>query len=307
MPKQKRPFAPVRDGVLEHHKKMTWSEIAVFHHLLNRANRSENKGHVGLCAGLTGRRLAVELGKNRNTTQRALNGLFAKGYIESVSDGFFIPKFNAEVAVIEANSQPNPTKYELPPALIGATGGSNKRHPRVKYEPPPVQIRATSGSNTSHPSLLRDVDVSEDVSEDERSGATAPPGPVHWDGSIQQVVIDEDWLRSEIEDYQHEAGVQLTRREYEHEAEQLRLKLLENTRLRACIRKADGKPSTDSQFKRLATFTAGWFKRAVRMKAERANHPVRASPNSAPARRARTDEALRQVMRETLEEEQREQ
>ena len=132
---------------------------------------------------------------------------------------------------------------------------------------------------------------------------SAPPGPVHWDSAIQNVVIDEDWLRDEIEDYQHEAGVELTRREYEHEAEQLRLKLLADPRLRACIRKANGKPSSESQFKRLATFTAGWFKSAIRMKAERANRPARASPNSAPARRERTDEALRQVMRETLDEE----
>jgi hypothetical protein len=117
-----------------------------------------------------------------------------------------------------------------------------------------------------------------DLGENSVSAPTPAVYAVYWDSTIQNVVINEEWLRDEIGEYQHEAGVELTRPEYEHEAEQLRLKLLEDTRLRACIRKANGKPSGSAQFKRLATYTAGWFRRAVRMKAERTNRPARASP-----------------------------
>lgn len=99
--------------------------------------------------------------------------------------------------------------------------------------------------------------------------------PVYWDEAEQQVVIDEDWLHNEIDNYQTEAGVRLTRKEYEHEAEQLRLKLLADPRLRALMRKANGEPSVESQFKRLATFTAGHFKSAIRQKANREKRPER--------------------------------
>lgn len=294
---QAEGFAPVRDGILEHHSEMSFAEIAVFHHLLNCAVRSERKAEtlgckVGFCPDMTGNRLAAAMGKSRDSVQRALRALACHGkakrrFITRTPDGIMVHNFDGTGAV------------EIPdePAVKQASPD----HGRPEYRPVPAVKQAGAGRNIGQDNR-RDVGDVGDV-----FGANAPqPHPVHWDSAIRNVVIDKGWLRGELEEYQREAGVVLTEPEYEHEAEQLRLELLRDARLRACIRKANGKPSTDSKFKALATYTSGWFKRALRFKAGRAGQS-RASPNSAPARRQRTSDAMKQVMQETLEEEQREQ
>jgi len=88
-------------------------------------------------------------------------------------------------------------------------------------------------------------------------------------------VVNEDWLRAEIGDYTDEAGVEFLRGEYLEELESLRLKLLAEPRLRAVLRKSNGKPSAPSQFKRLESLTVGWFKQAIRRKAKYAHGKAR--------------------------------
>lgn len=159
-----------------------------------------------------------------------------------------------------------PEGKQRPENVTPLSGGS---HSDVTRE----SRRSSSSTASSTASAKR---PSGDLSEIALEVATATH--VHWDAAIQNVVLDEDWLRDEISEFQSEAGAHLTLAEYQHEAEQLRLKLLEDPRLRACIRKANGKPSSPAQFKRLETFTLGWFKRAVRLKAGRQARPARASP-----------------------------
>lgn len=91
---------------------------------------------------------------------------------------------------------------------------------------------------------------------------------VFWEPERNDVVINEDWLKDELTDYTKEAGVTFSRKEYEQAKEDLRLLLLGDSRLRALLKKKDGKPSADSQFKRLATLTVGHFQRAIRNKAK---------------------------------------
>lgn len=152
-----------------------------------------------------------------------------------------------------------------------------------------------------------DPDPDPDPQREDPRGASsdAPLGnpPVYWDNGTRDITIDRDWLRAELAEIQRESGQMLTRGEYDREREALRLKLLETPRQRACLVTQAGKRSKPSQFKALATYTVGWFSRAIRLKAQRANQPARASPNSTQARKERTDAAFREVMAETLEEE----
>ncbi len=106
---------------------MTFAEIAVFHHLLSRANRMGVRGEVGLCAGLGIRQLAIDMGKSRNATKKALRGLESAGYLKLCKDGIFIPKF-----IPTSGSQLDP-----PP-------GQDMTHPRVTNGP-------TSGSHLDPP------------------------------------------------------------------------------------------------------------------------------------------------------------
>jgi hypothetical protein len=273
-PKNAKGYTQVRDGVLEHHESMSFAEIAVFHHLLNCAVRTEQRAtklgcEVGFCPNMSGRRLAEDMGKSRDAVHRALRRLEKAEYITRREDGILVHNFNGnQVAVKQAG--PDHGRPESRPwvAVKPANPGRKTGQPRPENRPP----------------NRRDVGDEGNVGDDlgEVSDFAPESAPVHWDSAIRNVVIDESWLHAEIDDFQNEAGVQLTRAEYEHESEQLRLKLLEDTRLRACIRKADGKPSAESRFKGLATYTSGWFKRAIRMKAQRLNRSARASPRAEP-------------------------
>ena len=99
---------------------------------------------------------------------------------------------------------------------------------------------------------------------------------VHWDNARQAVELDEDWLRSELATLSAEANAVLTRPEFDYELEQLRLRCIADPRLRACLRKQNGKPSAPAQFKRMSSLAVSHFSQAIRNKARRM--PARASP-----------------------------
>ena len=284
MAKQQRPFAPVRDGILEHHARMTWAEIAVFSHLLNRANRTARAGRVGLCAGLTGNKLAKDMRKSREATQRALSGLSStKGphgkrgrYIEVTPEGIIVLNFETN----SVPSGPDASALARIPAGRIPAGGASGPDPSRPYssrvrtgsQPAPGRIPAGSGLDPSRATLLRDGDVSEDV--DDPCGASSAAGDpvVFWDNEKEALSIDEEWLRGEIVEYQEKVGVVLTRKEYELEARRLELELLRDTRRRACIKLAsNGKPSSAKQFKMLRTYTLGRFKEAIQRKHDRSS------------------------------------
>ncbi len=114
---------------------MTFAEIAVFHHLLSRANRMEVRGEVGLCAGLGIRQLAIDMGKSRNATKKALRALESAGYVKLCKDGIFIPKF-----IPTSGSQLDP-----PP-------GQDMTHPRVTNGPTSgSQLDPPPGQDMTHP------------------------------------------------------------------------------------------------------------------------------------------------------------
>lgn len=163
--------------------------------------------------------------------------------------------------------------------------------------------RVSKRSGTTDKDKDKDKEGSFGGASDDAPLETPPVPPVYWDNATRDVVLDRDWLRGELQEIQREAKQVLTVAEYDQEREALRLKLLENPRQRACLLTHAGKRSSPSQFKSMATYTVGWFSRAIRMKAQRACQPARASPNSPQARRERTDAAFREVMAETLEEE----
>ena len=267
---------------------MTWAEIAVFSHLLNRANRSATNGRVGLCAGLTGRKLAKYMNKSREATQRALSGLAGtKGpngprlrYLEISKDGILVLNFEPEAASAPTELEKASALGRLPSGLDpsrwpGSQPGGGGLDPSRKWpgsQPGVARIPAGSGLDPSHPSLLRDVDVSEDV--DVLCGASSAAGDpvVFWDNEKEALSIDEEWLRGEIVEYQEKVGVVLTRKEYELEARRLELELLRDTRRRACIKLAsNGKPSSAKQFKMLRTYTLGRFKEAIQRKHDRSS------------------------------------
>jgi hypothetical protein len=104
------------------------------------------------------------------------------------------------------------------------------------------------------------------------AGQAPPLSPnVYWDTEQNQVVIEKEWLWSKLRDFVKEAGVEFVTDDYEKAREDLRLKLLSDTRLRAVLRKADGEPSKPSQFRRLETYTVTWFETAIRQKAKYQN------------------------------------
>ena len=286
MPKQKRPFAPVRDGILEHHAKMTWAEIAVFHHLLSRANRTETvrSGPIGLCSGLTGNKVAMEMNKSRGATHKALSGLEGTKGPRGIQRRPYIKQSRAGIVVLNFDPDLESAAGQIPAGQIPAGQIPAGQIPAGQIPAGTGQIPATSRPDSSrnrpdsgHPSLLRDVDVSEDVddlsgvADDSGLSELTELGPVHWEGALERLVVDEDWLHDEIDDYQRKAGVQLTRMEYLEMVEDLRMELVRDPRMRACIKLASGKPSSKSQFKRLATYTAGRFLKAIQQKAKRAS------------------------------------
>lgn len=108
--------------------------------------------------------------------------------------------------------------------------------------------------------------------QDSDLGATAPPEKppaVYWDNGIKNAVIDKDWLREELREYSADIGAVLTEVEYGSAAESLRRELLRDPRLRACLLKADGKPSSASKFKAMAAYTVSFFKKELDFKARR--------------------------------------
>jgi hypothetical protein len=121
--------------------------------------------------------------------------------------------------------------------------------------------------------LPETTDTDTDTKESKPLAVQTPPlSPnVYWDTEQNQVAIDKEWLWSKLRDFVKEAGVEFVTDDYEKAREDLRLKLLSDTRLRAVLRKADGEPSKPSQFRRLGTYTVTWFETAIRQKAKYQN------------------------------------
>ena len=141
----------------------------------------------------------------------------------------------------------------------------------------PRRVPGTAKDGTS-PSVSVSVPVSVAVKNlsDSDESALAATKPVHWDNARQAVELNEEWLRSELAPLSGEAGIVLTRSDFDYELEQLRLRCIADPRLRACLRKQNGKPSAPAQFKRMATLAVAHFSQAIRNKAR--HMPARASP-----------------------------
>lgn len=171
-----------------------------------------------------------------------------KAYEKSLKEGLAIPKPNNDLkedvtsSVSVASLQRSSRAGSLDHGLTGSLD------PRCSSGPDEPALVATNGD--------------------------APK--VHWDTARQAVELDEEWLRSELAELSAEANVVLTRPEFDYELEQLRLRCIADSRLRACIRKQDGKPSAPSQFKRMSSLAVSHFSQAIRNKARRM--PARASP-----------------------------
>ena len=95
---------------------------------------------------------------------------------------------------------------------------------------------------------------------------------VYWDSNENDVVINDEWLREQVTSFASEAlgdNQRFTRDDYDAVKEAMRLHLLEEPRMRACLVKSNGKPSAPAQFKRLESTCVTYFKRAIRRKAGR--------------------------------------
>ena len=120
---------------------MSFAEIAVFHHLLNCAVRSEQKAEalgckVGFCPDMTGNRLAAAMGKSRESIHRALRALACHGkarrrFITRTRDGIMVHNFDGsgavevpgEVAVKQASPDHSRPEYRPGVAVKQAAGG----------------------------------------------------------------------------------------------------------------------------------------------------------------------------------------
>jgi hypothetical protein len=295
-------YAKVRDGVLEHHPKMSFAEIAVFHHLLNRANRKDTKrwGPIGLCHGLTGNRIADDMGKSREATHRALRGLETPTvsrpkYIERRHDGIFIFNFDpaGKPPGLKRSHRLENRPAGIQPAGIPPVAGWDPAQIRLESRPDPAGIQPPNRSTG---------DGRRETGEIFARPTAAPPDrtpAAYWDSGIGNVVLDKDWLREELREYSTSVGVVLNEEDYSRQHERLRREFLRDPRLRACIRKADGKPSTEAKFKAMASYVVSRFKEALDRKAD----SKKKAPSRNEERKAKTDDALRQVMLEVLEEE----
>ena len=202
----KGPFAPVRDGVLEHHREMTFPEIAVFHRLLNLANR---RGTVGLCAGVGVRTLALGMGKDRGAIRRAIVGLEQKNYVKRDPAGLLVLNFTGE------SPQEHPTNgssqhhgVENTMVSRAPVGGSSRHQGGGAKSTRRVVLRA--------PGIKRDGDEERDGDVKARSEPVEAPLPipagVRWSKVTNCVEMDDDfrsWLREHLESLATSEGLRM--------------------------------------------------------------------------------------------------
>jgi DNA-binding transcriptional MocR family regulator len=219
-------FTLVRDGVVEHHKKMTWPEIGVFHHLLSRATRNQEYGAVGLCRGLGSRAVAEDMGKDRNTVRRAMQGLEAARYIKRTSEGVLVLNFNGNDRQIHQTPEaerpaagsslaatadplegppmtvekPVENLWKTPPpkrarVLRAPTQGCLEHPPHGCLETPPTGALSTR--------LKRDGDVRE-TETSSRSSTTpemAVEKSIQWDEERQELIATEEFTQELFAQY----------------------------------------------------------------------------------------------------------
>lgn len=152
------------------------------------------------------------------------------------------------------------------------TTSMNKELPKrdVTQDVTPMSRRSLSLTS----SLSVDQDQKQSPFVEQAPQAVVTPGlipNVFWNTDEQEIVISEDWLRAELQEFLAVAGVVLSRGDYERIKDDLRLQLVQEPRLRAVLQKKNGEPSVPSQFKRLETLTVGRFKTAIRQKANKAH------------------------------------
>jgi hypothetical protein len=162
--KDERGFARVRDGVLDHHREMSYPEIAVFHHLVNKAIRSPRKGRVGLCKFGT-RALAEDMGKSRGSILRAVKGLEDRHYVERTDEGILVLNFNGD------SPQPHPKAVHGKDRYTGRTG--------TREVPPPVHPvdhpRYTGGTTPGTPEGPPNRSETKETIGDVMSASSKPP------------------------------------------------------------------------------------------------------------------------------------
>lgn len=320
---KKANYLMLRLGVFEekHHEILVGETFRVFVYLASMANGKRKP--IGLVE-LGRNQLSRLLGVGPNTTSRALRRLEDAGYIRSEKRGYVVLKLRVEIGVqtgSETDPHHDPT---LDPKRIHA-GSETDPPTDTPTDPKRIQSgsetdplnRVTATNKAVDGPYMVDGRANEKQTVDEEQdcafgagGETSAPepqnaedsapefsltsevedsdpviGPVFWDSGKDELSIDEDWLREEIESYQSDLGVDLSREEYEHEALRLRNELVRDPRLRACIKLAStGKPSSAAQFKRLASYVSGRFKETLQRKSDRATRPKRDGGSRVPTR-----------------------
>lgn len=287
MPKVPGPFAPVRDGVIDHHREMTWPEIGVFHHLLNRAIRDDKHGKVGLCPRLGSRAISEDMGKSRNTVKRALQGLELAHYIERSDSGIVVLNFNG------AEPQAHPGRTIRRSGPREGPGHKRVRGGSIRGSPHRVARGSVKGASKGPPNKRR----RRTTDGDGKPSVTASPkqeklpienmeGIVVWSTIDQKVEMDDQfrtWLKLRLAKI---AGQEKIPAMNQHQLQEswaaLNLEMM--------------KPSMNwARGNRLVTWTVRWFERRLRT--------LGAIRSRNPTKQQETDDAFREVMKKALEEE----
>ena len=253
----KGPFAPVRDGVLEHHREMTFSQIAVFHRLLNLANREKSRGCVGLCPGVGVRTLALGMKKDRGAIRRAVQRLEEKNYIKRTSSGLMVLNFTGDEPQehpANGSSKHHGAKNTMVPKA--PLGGSSKHHGGV--------AESTSKGVLRAPGIKEETETKRDGDEEQaRSEPVEVPLPIpvgiRFSKISNRVEMDEDfrsWLREHLEELATSEGLRmLSRAEFQDSWGRLNGHLIGNPRKRGT--------------KTLRPMSVNWFENDLRRHGQR--------------------------------------
>lgn len=153
--------------------------------------------------------------------------------------------------------------------------GKRGGRPKAKQKPTETQPKPTANPTQTQTKAIQHPATSNQ--QEEKPFARTTPAPseppsVYWDTEKNDLILDKDWLRKEIREYSDTVGAFLNESEFESCREALKRELLRDSRLKACLRKSDGRPSTPAKFKALASYTVSLFKKQIGWKADRASN-----------------------------------
>ena len=253
----KGPFAPVRDGVLEHHREMTFPEIAVFHRLLNRANRDRRRGPAGLCPGVGVRTLALGMGKDRGAVRRAIQGLETKNYVKRTRSAILVLNFRGDEPQEHPTNGGSRHHGAKSTMVLRAPVGGSSRHQGGGAE-------STSRGVLRAPGIKEETETKRDGDEEQaQSEPVEEPLPipvgVRWSKISNRVEMDDDfrsWLQEHLEELATSEGLRmLSKAEFQDSWGRLNGHLIGNPYKRG--------PKT------LRSITANWFENDLRRHSRR--------------------------------------